>query len=107
MAFSLPANALLQAVFNALFGRDLGAVFGPTLLATASFAARASGVLAIAGSLGGLYYMMRCYRIKARPFWNHWQVATAFGGSVLSLGALLAAAVVTCQWFQNGLALMR
>ena len=102
VAFSLPANALLQAVFNALFGRDLGAVFGPTLLAAASFGARASGVLAIAGSLGGLYYMMRCYRIKARPFWNHWQVATAFGGSVLSLGALLAAAVVLPTLWRAG-----
>src|SRR5581483_2575881 len=39
-------------------------------------------------------YMNRCYRIKARPFWNHWQVGTAFSGSVLSLGSLIAGAVI-------------
>jgi hypothetical protein len=50
-------------------------------------------VLAILGSAAGLYYMYRCYRIKARPFWNHWQVGTAFVGSALSLGSLLAGAV--------------
>jgi hypothetical protein len=50
-------------------------------------------MLAILGSIAGLYYMYRCYRIKARPFWNHWQVGTAFVGSALSLGALLAGAV--------------
>ena len=39
--------------------------------------------------LVGLYYMYRIYRIKARPYWDHWQTATAFAGNTLSLGALL------------------
>jgi DMSO reductase iron-sulfur subunit len=56
--------------------------------------ATAFGALAVLASIAGLYYMTRCYRIKARPFWNHWQVATAFGGSALSLGALLAGTVM-------------
>ncbi|MGH8672518.1 MAG: DmsC/YnfH family molybdoenzyme membrane anchor subunit [Burkholderiales bacterium] len=35
-----------------------------------------------------LYAMYKIYRIKARPFWDHWQVATAFYGSMASLGPL-------------------
>jgi DMSO reductase anchor subunit len=33
--------------------------------------------------------MYKLYRIKARPFWDHWQTATSFYGSMLSLGGLL------------------
>ena len=43
---------------------------------------------ALAG-LAGLYYMYTIYRIKARPFWNHWQVLTSFFGVMFNLGALL------------------
>jgi DMSO reductase iron-sulfur subunit len=86
--FSLPGNTLFQAIVSGLFGIDLA-----PLAATTAGPARAAGVLAILGSAAGLYYMYRCYRIKARPFWNHWQVGTAFVGSALSLGALLAGAV--------------
>jgi hypothetical protein len=32
---------------------------------------------------------VKCYRIKARPFWDHWQVATDFSGSTLTLGGAL------------------
>jgi DMSO reductase anchor subunit len=33
---------------------------------------------------------MHCiYRIKARPFWNHWQVLSSFFGTMFSLGAIL------------------
>jgi DMSO reductase anchor subunit len=46
----------------------------------------------MAGPLA-LYFMQRIYRIKARPFWNHWQVLSSFFGSMLSLGPLLAALV--------------
>lgn len=44
---------------------------------------------AILAGVTGLYYMVRCYLIKARPFWNHWQTATSFVGSCFSLGAVL------------------
>ena len=37
----------------------------------------------------GLYYMHCIYRIKARPFWNHWQVLTSFFGSMFSVGGVL------------------
>lgn len=51
-----------------------------------------SAVCAIVGTVSGLlglYYMVKLYQIKARPFWNHWQTATAFGGTLMSLGAAL------------------
>jgi len=48
----------------------------------------AGGFAAIAG-LVGLWYMHKSYRIKARPFWNHWQVITSFFGTMFSLGSLL------------------
>ncbi|MBI5901661.1 MAG: dimethyl sulfoxide reductase anchor subunit [Rhodocyclales bacterium] len=47
----------------------------------------------VAGALLGLtfggYYMYRLYRIKARPFWDHWQTASSFAGTGLALGGLL------------------
>jgi DMSO reductase iron-sulfur subunit len=49
--------------------------------------------LALPCGLAGIYYMNRCYRIKARPFWDHWQVATSFFGNMLSLGAILTGAL--------------
>lgn len=42
----------------------------------------------IAGPLA-LYAMHKIYRIKARPFWNHWQVLTSFYGSMFTLGSLV------------------
>lgn len=51
-------------------------------------------VLGWVGSITGclaVYAMHKIYRIKARPYWNHWQVLTSFFGSVLSLGGLLLA----------------
>ncbi len=49
------------------------------------------GVLALAAGSVCVYYMYRCYRIKARPFWNHWQTATSFVGTALHLGAIATA----------------
>jgi hypothetical protein len=97
IVFSLPGNSLFQALFAAVFFTDIGQVVSAT---AAAAGARAFGFLALLGSAGGVYYMYRCYRIKARPFWNHWQVGTAFVGSILSLGALVAGAVMvgTLAW---------
>lgn len=44
------------------------------------------GAGVIAGGLG-LYSMVRCYRIKARPFWDHWHSGGAFVSSALILGS--------------------
>jgi DMSO reductase iron-sulfur subunit len=93
--FSLPANRWAQQVAGTLLGIDLGGLFDAVIGAgNAQRLAAVFGMLAVPASLVGLYYMNRCYRIKARPFWNHWQVGTAFYGSMLSLGALVASLVM-------------
>ncbi|MCZ6804983.1 MAG: dimethyl sulfoxide reductase anchor subunit [Proteobacteria bacterium] len=43
----------------------------------------------VAAGLIGLYYMYSIYRIKARPFWDHWQVMTSFFGTMFSLGGVI------------------
>ncbi len=53
--------------------------------------AQVAGVFAMLAGLTGLWYMHKSYRIKARPFWNHWQVITSFFGTMFSLGAVLLA----------------
>ncbi|HYP66877.1 MAG TPA: DmsC/YnfH family molybdoenzyme membrane anchor subunit [Thiobacillaceae bacterium] len=57
-----------------------------------------SGVLRLASTISGLlgvalggYYMIKLYRIPARPFWDHWHTGAAFTGTALALGALLLA----------------
>ncbi|OMH39215.1 aspartate carbamoyltransferase [Motiliproteus sp. MSK22-1] len=89
IVFSLPDNRL----FTTVFGAGLGS-FG----ATAAF----FGYLAIPAGLIGLYYMNRCYRIKARPFWNHWQVAASFFGNMLSLGAFIGGLVIAITLALSG-----
>ena len=51
--------------------------------------AQATGWGAAVSGVAALYFMHRIYRIPARPFWNHWQVLTAFYGNMLALGPLL------------------
>jgi len=48
-----------------------------------------AGFFAVVTSVIGLYFMHCIYRIKARPFWNHWQVLTSFFGSTMSVGGVL------------------
>ncbi len=90
--FSLPSNNLVQSLLRAAFSIDIAML--PGVVGEASAVAGVFGYLAVMGSLGGLYFMISCYRIKARPFWNHWQVGSAFVGNMLSLGSLLAGAVM-------------
>ena len=50
-----------------------------------------STVLALLGlGLGG-YYMVKLYRIPARPYWDHWHTGAAFAATGLVLGSLLLA----------------
>lgn len=68
----------------------------PALEAMANLSSATSavaGVLAVISALVGLYYMVRCYLIKARPFWNHRQTAFAFVGCSIYLGALFLGAI--------------
>ncbi len=68
----------LVTTFPSLFAWMPMAEAVPTLL---------GGGAAIMGPLG-LFCMAQCYRIKARPFWDHWHSEGAFYASALILGAL-------------------
>ncbi len=58
--------------------------------------------IAVPAGAIGLYYMYRCYRIPARPFWNHWQTGTHFIGNSLILGGLLFAVTSGAHaWYAN------
>ncbi len=52
-----------------------------------------AALAALTGLVIGLYYMVKLYLIPARPFWNHWQTASSFAGTVLTLGPLLLSLV--------------
>lgn len=59
----------------------------------ANIIANGTAGLAVISSMVALYYMYRCYRIKARPFWNHKQTAFTFAGNVLALGSIVVGAL--------------
>jgi DMSO reductase iron-sulfur subunit len=64
--------------------------------------ATAAGWLAAVAGPVALYAMNRIYRIKARPFWDHWQVATSFYGSMLTLGTLTVGVVYAAVLLAQG-----
>jgi DMSO reductase iron-sulfur subunit len=53
-----------------------------------------TAMIGLCGAAVGGYYMVRLYRIPARPFWDHWHTGAAFAGTALTLGALLLALVM-------------
>jgi DMSO reductase anchor subunit len=84
----------IAVFFNMLGAFTLLSLFSGWL--PEGFVTLASKVLgwgAIVSGIAALYFMHKIYRIKARPFWNHWQVLSSFYGSMLSLGSLTAAMV--------------
>ncbi|MEM8497891.1 MAG: DmsC/YnfH family molybdoenzyme membrane anchor subunit [Pseudomonadota bacterium] len=87
---SLPRNDLLNSALEGVAGTSFAVLDGswltPLLFTTLT--------LALLGGAGGLFYMIKCYLIPARPFWNHWQTASAFVGNGLSLGSLILGAIV-------------
>ena len=74
----LPAHPQVQAIVGAP---------PPALLAALALAADAGALLGMLCSAVALYYMYRCYRIKARPFWDHKHTGLAFAGTTLTLGS--------------------
>jgi DMSO reductase iron-sulfur subunit len=92
--------------FNAMGAYTMLMVF-PQLFTWLLPTALVQGLQTLAGWVAvvtgpiALYAMNRIYRIKARPFWDHWQVATSFCGSMLTLGAVVVgvvyAAVLTAE----------
>jgi len=63
----------------------------------------ASGWVAVISGPAALYFMHRIYRIKARPFWNHWQVFTSFYGTMLALGAWTLSGILFVASITSGL----
>lgn len=95
--FSLPGNQWLNQLAIDWFTLDMHSL-------TANFPMSnfvvGAGCFAVITGFIGLFYMNKCYQIKARPFWNHWQTATAFAGNSLSLGAFVGGGFVllTLLW---------
>ncbi len=77
----------------AVFFNTLGAHFLASLfdMPMAQQAATVFGYAAVISGPIALYFMHKIYRIEARPYWNHWQVLTAFYGNMLTLGGLITA----------------
>lgn len=92
--FSIPAAGWVQGLLG-----DTASVISPSVAAPV---AAICGVLAVAAGLAGLYYMNRCYRIKARPFWDHWQTGASFFGNTLSLGALCSGTAIVAALAAGG-----
>ena len=87
----------VTAFFTGLMGYSFFALFDNGF---ATFMQAIFALLGLAGlGLGG-YFMYKLYRIPARPYWDHWQTATSFiatgltlGGSLLGLVALVFGAM--------------
>lgn len=93
----------VSAFFTGLAGYTFFSLFNNGFT---HFMAGASALLGIIGFAVGSYYMYKLYRIKARPFWDHWQTASTFYGSMFSLGALLMA-MVSVIFLENSFALIK
>ena len=89
--FSLPSNDWITQLVNTLLGVNLVTLTEQLPLASLQTGA---GIFALLAGFTGIYYMNKCYQIKARPFWNHWQTVTSFSGNSLSLGAFVSGVVV-------------
>jgi len=92
--FNLLGAYTLLTSFPALFGWLPGNIL-PGLQQACGWGAVIGGPLA-------LYFMHRIYRIKARPFWNHWQVLTSFYGNMLSLGSIMVILVFAAALLYKG-----
>ena len=97
--FALPSNEWAAGFINEMIGLDVVAISEGLPLASM---VKGAGIFALLAGLGGLYYMNKCYQIKARPFWNHLQTATAFAGNSLSLGAFVSGVMVHATVYLQG-----
>ncbi len=73
------------------FGLEYFAISAPVISDLITPVQHGAAIFAITTGLIGLYWMYRSYRIPARPFWDHGQVATTFFGTLFSLGSLVLA----------------
>lgn len=89
--FALPGNTWAVEFIQQTIGLDIAALVTGIPLDSLVTGA---GLFALVSGAAGLFYMNKCYQIKARPFWNHLQTATSFVGNSLSLGALFSGVIV-------------
>ena len=94
MLLNIPANPWVQSYLPSLVSLSSSGLV--------VFASTVCAVLAILAGAIGLFYMVKCYLIKARPFWNHWQTATSFIGNGASLGGLLVGAITSIALAMSG-----
>ncbi|WP_284246552.1 DmsC/YnfH family molybdoenzyme membrane anchor subunit [Thalassotalea insulae] len=83
----IPHNEWLVTTVKQSLGVDLAKLLSAFAVENAPLF---SASFAVVSGAAGLYYMNKCYQIKARPFWHHIQTATAFSGNSLSLGAIIS-----------------
>lgn len=97
--FALPSNQWVNQLCIDWFALDLQTLTASLPMHNLMLGA---GCFAVFAGFMGLFYMNKCYQIKARPFWNHWQTATAFAGNSLSLGAFIGGAIVLTTLLVKG-----
>ncbi len=88
-------EGLATVIFGgAVFMHGVSALVGVTPQLTTGL-----GVTAVIAGIATLVFMMQCYLIKARPFWNHVQTVTAFAGAAMYLGGWL---FLGYHWLTSG-----
>jgi len=98
--FSIPENEWLSSMILDILSINLAKLSINFPINTIQYSA---GVFTLISGMFGLFYMNKCYQIKARPFWHHLQTAASFVGNTLSLGATVAAILVlTTMMIQEG-----
>ena len=90
------SNLSREALATAFFGATTVLYLGADLVGWRN-TAYGFGVAAVVAGAATLYYMVRCYLIPARPFWNHWHTGASFAGAALSLGGF-AGLALTAGW---------
>ncbi len=97
--------AALAGFFGALGGYTLLTAFAPLAALFPSGLATLAGTLAAVLGVTAIYCMARIYRIKARPFWDHWHTNAVFFASLLILGSLGVGLVLgIADYFAGGTA---
>ena len=80
----------VSAFYGGLLGYSFFALFdsGISQLLQNAFA-----FIGLLGAGFGGYFMVKLYRIEARPFWNHWYTGASFTATALILGSILLSVV--------------
>jgi DMSO reductase iron-sulfur subunit len=93
---------LLENGFAGLVTAEFSQGLLPEAIPLESVATLCKALVILAACMGvlGLYYMHKIYRIKARPFWDHWQVLSSFFGSMFSVGSFFIGMIcLPLAWF--------